>query len=208
MNNIALYTFKLLQALEFLYQKDVVHRDVKPDNFLHNFESNIFKLIDFGSSEKGTCGFTAKGGGTTGFKAPEILMGAMHQTAAVDIWSAGIIMLIMLTGDRFTLSNATDKDRNWTHLKEITAIVGYETMHDVAESLQVAETFTSHVQGQQSGVISRNVRGWTAIVEQKRVWQTDTESLDLLSGMLDVNPRTRVTARKALQHPFFKYFRK
>ena len=207
-DNIALYTFKLLQALDFLHQKDVVHRDVKPDNFLHNFESNIFKLIDFGSSEKGTEGFTAKGGGTTGFKAPEILMSAMHQTAAVDIWSAGIIMLIMLTGDRFTLSNATDKDRNWTHLKEITAIVGYETMHDVAESLKVAEKFTSHVQGRKSEAISRKDRGWTAIVEQKRVWQTETQSLDLLSRMLDVNPRTRVTARDALQHPFLQKFRK
>ena len=208
MDNIALYTLKLLQALDFLHQKNVVHRDVKPDNFLHNFESNIFKLIDFGSSEMGTDGFSAKGGGTTGFKAPEILMDARHQTAAVDIWSAGIIMLIMLTGDRFTLSNATDKDRNWTHLKEITAIVGYDTMHEVAVSLDVKEIFTSHVQGQQSGVISRSDRGWTAIVEQKRVWETDTESLDLLSRMLDVNPRTRVTARKALQHTFFDKIRK
>ena len=208
MDNIALYTFKLLQALDFLHQKNVVHRDVKPDNFLHNFESNIFKLIDFGSSERGTDGFSAKGGGTTGFKAPEILMDARHQTAAVDIWSAGIIMLIMLTGDRFTLSNATNKDKNWTHLKEITDIVGYETMHEVAVSLNKAATFTSHVQGPQSGVISRNVRGWTAIVEQKRVWQTEIESLDLLSGMLDVDPRTRVTARDALQHPFFQKIRK
>jgi hypothetical protein len=207
LDNIALYTFKLLQALDFLFQKDVVHRDVKPDNFLYNFESNIFKLIDFGASQRGTRGFKAKGGGTTGFKAPEILMGAMHQTAAVDIWSAGIIMLIMLTGDRFTLSNATDKNRNWTHLKEITAIVGYEKMHEVASCLDVAEAFTSHVQIQQSEVVSRNVRGWTAIVEQKRVWQTDTESLDLLSRMLDANPMTRITARDALQHPFFQKLR-
>jgi sirohydrochlorin ferrochelatase len=93
-------------------------------------------------------------------------------------------------------------------LKEITDIVGYETMHEVAVSLNKAATFTSHVQGPQSGVISRNVRGWTAIVEQKRVWQTEIESLDLLSGMLDVDPRTRVTARDALQHPFFQKIRK
>jgi serine/threonine protein kinase len=208
MNKIALYTFKLLQALEFLNQKDVVHRDVKPDNFLHNFETNIFKLIDFGSSVKGTKGFQAKGGGTTGFKAPEILMGAMHQTAAVDIWSAGIIMLIMLTGDRYILSRATEKDKNWAHLKEITAIVGYEKMHEVAAYLHEAETFTSHVQDQQSRIISTNVRGWTAIVEQKRLWETDTDSLDLLSQMLDVDPRTRITARDALKHPFFNQFRK
>jgi serine/threonine protein kinase len=208
MNKIALYTFKLLQALEFLNQKDVVHRDVKPDNFLHNFETNIFKLIDFGSSVKGTKGFQAKGGGTTGFKAPEILMGAMHQTAAVDIWSAGIIMLIMLTGDRYILSRATEKDKNWAHLKEITAIVGYEKMHEVAAYLHEAETFTSHVLDQQSRIISTNVRGWTAIVEQKRLWETDTDSLDLLSQMLDVDPRTRITARDALKHPFFNQFRK
>jgi serine/threonine protein kinase len=114
----------------------------------------------------------------------------------------------MLTGDRYILSRATEKDKNWAHLKEITAIVGYEKMHEVAAYLHEAETFTSHVQDQQSRIISTNVRGWTAIVEQKRLWETDTDSLDLLSQMLDVDPRTRITARDALKHPFFNQFRK
>eukprot|EP00960_Hanusia_phi_P027987 747136-Hanusia_phi.AAC.1 len=35
-------------------------------------------------------------GGTRGYRAPEVLMGSQHQTTAVDVWSAGVILLNLL----------------------------------------------------------------------------------------------------------------
>ena len=38
----------------------------------------------------------ANRGGTRGYRAPEVLMGSQHQTTAVDVWSAGVILLNLL----------------------------------------------------------------------------------------------------------------
>ena len=45
---------QMIARLQFLHNKNYIHRDVKPDNFLIGLgrRSNIFYLIDFGLSKK------------------------------------------------------------------------------------------------------------------------------------------------------------
>ena len=45
--------------------------------------------------------------GTSGFRAPEVLLRYTNQTTSVDIWSAGIILLCLLSG-RYPFFKATD----------------------------------------------------------------------------------------------------
>ena len=101
---------------------------MKPANFLHIFESKTFRLIDFGSADTGTKGFVRRGSGTRGFRAPESLIGMETQTAAVDVLSAGIILLSLITGKRYILTQhdkgVTGKDCDAKHLKEIEMIFG------------------------------------------------------------------------------------
>ena len=59
----------------------------------------------------------ANRGGTRGFRAPEVLLKVMHQTTAIDIWSAGVILLSMLCS-RFPVLSPSDDD---VALLEITA---------------------------------------------------------------------------------------
>jgi calcium/calmodulin-dependent protein kinase I len=75
----------------------VVHRDVKPDNLLFD-ERNNMKVVDFGSAVwllEGRC----VGGvvGTPYYVAPKVLMGREYNEK-VDVWSAGVILYIMLAG--------------------------------------------------------------------------------------------------------------
>jgi serine/threonine protein kinase len=42
------YIFQLLRALAALDGAKIVHRDVKPTNFLTNFDKKTFVLVDFG----------------------------------------------------------------------------------------------------------------------------------------------------------------
>ena len=62
----------------------------------------MFRLIDFGLAEKErsevecNCHERAHRGGTKGFRAPEVLLKVVYQTTAIDIWSAGVILLCML----------------------------------------------------------------------------------------------------------------
>jgi serine/threonine protein kinase len=109
----------------------------------YNFdiEDGVFRLIDFGLAEKERSkleysryekekdrlmagegrlkqvGDGANRGGTKGFRAPEVLLKVVHQTTAIDIWSAGVILLSMLCS-RFPVLSHSDDD---VALLEITA---------------------------------------------------------------------------------------
>ncbi|KEZ43856.1 hypothetical protein SAPIO_CDS4022 [Scedosporium apiospermum] len=90
--------FQLLTALDHLHSRGVAHRDVKPQNILVT-EVNPFTIVlsDFGVSK-----FRSRRSplesfcGTECYAAPEIFPGkcpAEGYTVAVDIWSAGVMML-------------------------------------------------------------------------------------------------------------------
>ena len=215
--NIAHYMYRLLQALNYVHEQNIVHRDVKPANFLHNFQSETFRLIDFGSAVIGTKGFIKTGGGTRGFRAPEILIGKQTQTAAVDVWSAGIILLSLITGKPYILTQHGDKVKgnvvDATNLKEIGLIVGKSEMHQLHDQQCDEYGDGSQHETQQcdeygDGSQHETQTGWAAKALQSvikgRNWKNDDHALDLLSKMLNVQPSKRITSADALKHPFLQ----
>ncbi|KAJ4967816.1 hypothetical protein NE237_014517 [Protea cynaroides] len=87
----------LMEAIAHCHRRGVAHRDIKPDNIL--FDSrNRLKLADFGSAEFFHDGRSMRGiVGTPYYVAPEVLSGRDYNEK-VDVWSAGVIMYIMLAG--------------------------------------------------------------------------------------------------------------
>lgn len=86
-----------MKAIAHCHHLGVAHRDVKPDNILFN-DSNELKLADFGSDECFRESHLMSGVvGTPYYVAPEVLAGRDY-SEKVDIWSAGVIMYIMLVG--------------------------------------------------------------------------------------------------------------
>lgn len=78
----------------------VIHRDLKPENFLyeHPGDGARLKLIDFGLSEFFTMQSVFKDvAGSAFYVAPEVLRKSYGPSA--DLWSAGVIMYILLTGE-------------------------------------------------------------------------------------------------------------
>ena len=81
----------ICNALEYCWQKNIVHRDIKPGNiFVSDF--NNYKLGDFGiarSLEQTRAAYSIKG--TNGYMAPEVYLGKPYGAQA-DIYSLGIVM--------------------------------------------------------------------------------------------------------------------
>ncbi|XP_006350688.1 phosphoenolpyruvate carboxylase kinase 1 [Solanum tuberosum] len=87
----------LMKAIAHCHRLGVAHRDIKPDNILFT-DSNELKLADFGSAECFHEGQLMSGVvGTPYYVAPEVLAGRNY-SEKIDIWSAGVILYIMLAG--------------------------------------------------------------------------------------------------------------
>ncbi|CAN4105887.1 unnamed protein product [Withania somnifera] len=97
--NAAVIFVQLVSAIGYCHKMGVAHRDVKPDNVLFDSQGNL-KLADFGSAEwfMGCEGKMMNGVvGSPYYVAPEVLLGKEYNEK-VDIWSAGVIWYIMLSG--------------------------------------------------------------------------------------------------------------
>lgn len=100
------YFSQLIQTLDHIHSQGCWHLDIKPDNILFDSEYNL-KLWDFGFSSDVKYHWTKKG--TLSYLAPEIFCQEKYWGPVTDIFSAGIILFIMVTGHLpFCKPDATD----------------------------------------------------------------------------------------------------
>ena len=93
---------QIIGAIEYCHNNGIAHRDLKPENLLYlkegSEEDNPLKIADFGLSQSFNLKkmLTSKVG-TSYYVPPEILAG--NYTEKCDIWSSGIILYILLSGE-------------------------------------------------------------------------------------------------------------
>ena len=77
-----------------------VHRDLKLENILLDKNENV-KLVDFGFTREyeGKMSYLQTFCGTVCYSAPEMLKGEKYAGEKVDVWSLGIILFALLTGE-------------------------------------------------------------------------------------------------------------
>jgi len=97
---IATIMKECLQGIEHLHARDVIHRDVKPDNILMDVRTGAVKITDFGFGAQLSREAERRKSvvGTTYWMAPEVVM-AKPYSVKVDIWSLGIMTLEMFEGE-------------------------------------------------------------------------------------------------------------
>jgi len=91
------YLYQILQGINYLHSKNIMHRDLKPQNILVD-DNNVCKIADFGFAKIQGNDMVNTMCGSPMYMAPEIIKHQEYSEKA-DIWSCGIIFYQMLTGE-------------------------------------------------------------------------------------------------------------
>ncbi|KAK9789048.1 hypothetical protein WJX73_000754 [Symbiochloris irregularis] len=207
--------WQLLAGTAAMHAAHLMHRDLKPSNVLvmgEGSQQGQVKIADFGLARIFTSPLRPLSDNgvvvTIWYRAPELLLGAKHYTTAVDMWALGCIFGELLTlrplfhgEERKTPATAFQIDQ----MDKIMRVMGAPSARTWPE-LEALPHWSNNADG---------VRSWQPHSKPPGLHQhlsntargggTDkTAALDLLTALLEYNPRNRITAAQALNHPYFK----
>ncbi|XP_064649511.1 cell division cycle 7-related protein kinase-like [Lineus longissimus] len=150
--------------------------------------------------------------GTPGYRSPEVLMKCPSQSTSVDIWSAGVIFLSLLT-QRYPFFRANN---DMTALAQIISVMGSGDVQKAALTYNKSMICspnrpTAHLKNMcialRRCTKSPKHRAKRSCPEKPDehdpLCDVPDTAYDLLKRLLDVDPNTRITAEDALNHPYF-----
>ncbi|KAI3741276.1 hypothetical protein L1987_58947 [Smallanthus sonchifolius] len=188
---VQLYTYQICRGLNYIHNViGVCHRDIKPQNLLVNPQTQQLKICDFGSAKMLVPGepnisYIC----SRYYRAPELIFGATEYTNAIDMWSAGCVLAELLLGQPlFPGESGVDQ------LVEIIKILGTPTREEI-------KCMNPHYTEFKFPQIKAHP--WHKIFKK----HMPSESIDLVSRMLQYSPKLRCSALEACTHPFFDELR-
>ncbi|KAL7276146.1 cyclin-dependent protein kinase [Rhizina undulata] len=196
--------WQLLNGVSYLHQNWVLHRDLKPANIMVTAAGEV-KIGDLGLARLFWKPLQSLYTGdkvvvTIWYRAPELLLGSKHYTAAIDLWAVGCIFAELLAlrpifkGEEAKMEKKSTVPFQKNQMQKIIDILGTPTTQRWPAVTQQPEynqlaTFKQY---------PNNLENWYHQIGAK-----STLGFQLLSGLLQYDPTQRLTAQKALEHPYF-----
>ncbi|CAH1792150.1 unnamed protein product [Owenia fusiformis] len=148
------WTGQIIDAVRYLHEKNVAHRDLKLENLLLDEVRNI-KICDFGFVKELTMKELSKTYcGSKSYAAPEILIGQPYEPFKADVWAIGVILYILVTGkmpfdeskgNKFILSEQRAMDLYWPKLQRVSQtckdLIRYALTYDFHRRPTIQELF-------------------------------------------------------------------
>lgn len=134
-----------------------------------------------------------------------MLFKCTQQTTAIDVWSAGVILLTLLS-ERFPFFHSAD---DIDALLELTSIFGRKKMRDTA--LLHGQAFETNIPSYSDhGHSFEKIVAWSTERKHRDAQGNRTdelkpeekEAISFMEKCFEMNPYKRITAKDALAHPF------
>ncbi|MCO5577405.1 hypothetical protein L7F22_031237 [Adiantum nelumboides] len=186
MKLIKSFMFQLCKGVAHCHRHGVMHRDLKPQNLLIDKDKGLLKIADFGLSRAFSVPLKSYTHEivTLWYRAPEVLLGATHYSTPIDIWSVGCIFAEL--SRRQPLFPGDSELQQLLHIFKLLGTPD-ESIWPGVNKLRDWHDYPQ----------------WNAGEIDKAVPNLDEQGVDLLSRMLRYDPAQRISAKAALEHPFF-----
>ncbi|KAI5289736.1 cyclin-dependent protein kinase [Ascosphaera aggregata] len=214
--------FQLLNGLLYLHTNWVLHRDLKPANILIT-DKGAVRIGDLGLARVfhrplNTLFQGDKVVVTIWYRAPELLLGSRHYAPAIDMWAVGCIFAELLSlrpifkGEELKMDGKKVIPFQRNQMLKIIEILGLPkkdawpqitSMPEYPQFQTLSLSWMTNLYKQASGLESWYYDTLTAGYPDQSQESPGKEGLDLLSRLFTYDPDKRLTAREALQHPYF-----
>lgn len=184
------YLWQIISAVDFCHSRNVIHRDVKPENILVSKEG-IVKLCDFGFAR--IVASAAIGEvhtdyvATRWYRAPELLVGDITYGKSVDVWAIGCLLAEMLTAEPM-FPGDSDIDQ----------------LHHIVKCLgNLTRSHTEMFMHNSLFIGIRIPQVATPVTLSKKLPTVSPKAMDVLHACLQLDPDKRETCEQLLHQPFF-----
>lgn len=182
--------YQLCRGTEFCHMQRIIHRDIKPQNLLIDSQLRL-KIADFGLARAFTVPvprYTHEVV-TLWYRPPEILLGSSLYSLPVDLWSIGCVHAEMASGAPLFAGDS-----------EIDTV--FKIFQKLGTPTEVTWPGVSGLPDFLPVFPKWRPRGWPAIRNVQQ--QVGIEGVDLLDRLMCYDPKTRISARNALKHEYFR----